>query len=234
MEDSYIKIYKKMLDWQWFYEPNTLFVFIVLLLEANYKDSKVGMQEVKRGQCLTSIKRLQELTKLSPKKIRIALDHLQKGQTIGKQTTSQYSIITIKNYDMYQGDGKQRASKGQHNNNINILSSNKLESNILINKYIVEILDYLNQRANKNFKSTTNKTQTLINARINEGFTLEDFKTVIDKKCIEWMNTEMEKYLRPETLFGTKFEGYLNQTIKPTTKNIAINEKDIEDFFNYR
>lgn len=77
-----------------------------------------------------------------------------------------------------------------------------------------EIIDYLNLKANTNYKYTTSKTQTLIKARYNEGFIIDDFKRVIDNKVSEWKNTEMEKYLRPETLFGTKFESYLNQKEK--------------------
>lgn len=84
-----------------------------------------------------------------------------------------------------------------------------------------EICDYLNEKVGSNYKYTSNKTRNLIKARFNEGFTLEHFKIVIDKKVIEWKNSEMEKYLRPETLFGTKFESYLNQNVKVTTKNIA-------------
>ena len=77
-----------------------------------------------------------------------------------------------------------------------------------------EIIDYLNLKANTNYKYTTSKTQTLIKARYNEGFIIDDFKRVIDNKVSEWKDTEMEKYLRPETLFGTKFESYLNQKEK--------------------
>ena len=86
-----------------------------------------------------------------------------------------------------------------------------VNENVNVNdiKYIV---DYLNQKANTKYKSTTNKTKTLINARFNEGFTKEDFIKVIDNKTKEWLNDEkMCKFLRPETLFGTKFESYLNQ-----------------------
>ncbi len=72
------------------------------------------------------------------------------------------------------------------------------------------IIGYLNEKLGTNYKHTTAKTQTAIRARLAEGFTVDDFKTVIDKKCAEWVGTEYEKYLRPETLFGTKFEGYLN------------------------
>jgi len=75
------------------------------------------------------------------------------------------------------------------------------------------IVDYLNQKANTNYKHTSSKTQDLIKARINEKFTVEDFYTVIDKKVAEWMGTEWQKFLRPETLFSNKFEGYLNQKV---------------------
>lgn len=82
-----------------------------------------------------------------------------------------------------------------------------------------EIIQHLNMRAGTKYKSNTTKTKQLINARLNEGFTLEDFKTVIDKKSVEWCGTEFEKFLRPNTLFGTKFESYLNQNVvKPKSK----------------
>lgn len=85
--------------------------------------------------------------------------------------------------------------------------------NNTFNKYIVEIVNYLNDVAGKNFKHTTRKTQTLIKARLREGFTVDDFKRVIDNKTKEWKHDpKMSKYLRPETLFGTKFESYLNET----------------------
>lgn len=74
---------------------------------------------------------------------------------------------------------------------------------------------YLNQVADKRYKFV-DKTKKLLLARFKEGYTLEDFKQVIDIKTAEWKDSpEFSKYLRPETLFGTKFDGYLNQ--KPKT-----------------
>lgn len=106
--------------------------------------------------------------------------------------------------------GKVRLGKARLGKN-NILSS-KLDCTD-------EIIQYLNMRTGAKYKSNTAKTKQLINARLNEGFTLDDFKTVIDKKCVEWCGTEFEKFLRPNTLFGTKFESYLNQNVvKPKTK----------------
>ncbi len=84
-----------------------------------------------------------------------------------------------------------------------------------------EIIDILNEKTNTKYKYTTKTTQRLINARLNEKFTLNDFKTVIEKKVAEWKDDPiMCKYLRPETLFGTKFESYLNEkkADKPKSK----------------
>lgn len=75
-----------------------------------------------------------------------------------------------------------------------------------------EVVEYLNRVCGTHYHASTRKTKTLIHAREQEGFTLDDFKAVIDKKAQEWAgDPKMSRYLRPETLFGPKFEGYLNQ-----------------------
>lgn len=77
------------------------------------------------------------------------------------------------------------------------------------------IVGYLNEKAGTNYKHTTKNTQTHIRGRLSEGFTEEQFKIVIDKKVKDWgKDPKMSKYLRPETLFGPKFEGYLNENPK--------------------
>lgn len=94
-----------------------------------------------------------------------------------------------------------------------------------------EIIDYLNLKIDAHYKSTTQKTRDSIKARFNEGFTLEDFKTVIDKMTMEWKDSnKMKVYLRPETLFGTKFESYLNRPMKPLTTNDLAKIIDWSDF----
>lgn len=119
----------------------------------------------------------------------------------------------------------QETNKSVNNNNT---TNNNTNNN---NIYIVEqVINYLNEKNESNYKSTTRTTKDKIKARLNEGFTLDDFKIVIDKKVSEWKNTEMEKYLRPETLFGTKFESYLNQrTIAKKTSRDRLRE--IEEKF---
>lgn len=105
--------------------------------------------------------------------------------------------------------GKDRLGKDS-----NIYSSSNDEPHIDL-KTFKEIISYLNEKAGTKYRASGSKTQRLIKARFNDGFNDEDFKKVINIKVAEWSGTDMAKYLRPETLFGTKFESYLNQEVKP-------------------
>ncbi len=116
--DGYILIHRKIIEWQWYKDENTMRLFIDLLLDANYEDSKVGFEIIKRGQCLTSLKRMHERTGLTYQQIRTSLDKLQKSEEINKQTTNRYSIITINNYNDYQEPNKRVTNKQQTSNNI--------------------------------------------------------------------------------------------------------------------
>ncbi len=82
-------------------------------------------------------------------------------------------------------------------------------------KIYVAVIDYLNKKTEKKFKATKGNIKW-IEARLNEGHTFEDFKKVIDIKTSQWKNDKVNnKYLRPETLFGNKFDGYLNEEVTP-------------------
>lgn len=98
-------------------------------------------------------------------------------------------------------------------------------------EFVISVINYLNEKADKNYKSTTQKTKSLINARIKEGFTLDDFKKVIDTKTQQWkLSADMNRYLRPETLFGNKFESYLQEkNIDNRASNNASNRFADED-----
>ncbi|TXR62118.1 replication protein [Bacillus sp. AY18-3] len=99
----------------------------------------------------------------------------------------------------------------------------ELERDKDINKHIVEIVTYLNDTCSTSYRTSTKKTKSLIKARFNQGFTIEDFKKVIDIKASHWLtDEEYNQYLRPSTLFGTKFEEYLNQQLKKgADKNVG-------------
>ena len=117
----------------------------------------------------------------------------------------------------------------KENNTINNTFNNKINSSTEAEPHpkielVKEIIKYLNEKTNKNYTHKSKITQRLIKARTEEGFTLEDFKTVIDNKAKDWDNPKMEKYLRPQTLFSTKFEGYLNEGANNgSNKNLTTN-----------
>ena len=91
------------------------------------------------------------------------------------------------------------------------------------------IIDYLNKRAGKKWSVKTKKTVQLIHKLLDNGFTVEDFEKVIDFKCKQWLNNEeMNKYLRPETLFGGKFERYLNEAPARVNRNVSSGQSFTE------
>lgn len=123
--------------------------------------------------------------------------------------------VSKRNDGVYQNDTtntRDYTENTTETTNNNILSGNPTSPSIPYK----EIIDYLNEKAGKQFKHNTGKSKRCIEARWNEDFRLDDFKKVIDIKTSEWLGTSQEKYLRPETLFGTKFEGYLNQQPQPS------------------
>ena len=79
------------------------------------------------------------------------------------------------------------------------------------NKIVQNVVTHLNVAAGTRYRYQTESTKRVITARLSDGYTEKDLLTVIDKKTEEWKGTDMEKFLRPQTLFGGKFENYLNQ-----------------------
>ena len=144
------------------------------------------------------------------------------------------NVITIPNWEKHQNIDKLETLKEQtrlrvakhrekqkqlieNNNekcNVTVTLCNALEEDKEEDKnknIIKDIVEYLNLKTNSSYRYSSDKTRRVINARLNEGFTLDDFKKVIDIKTTQWLGDQkMEQYLRPETLFGTKFESYLN------------------------
>lgn len=128
----------------------------------------------------------------------------------GKFSHTEYKIIPFpKSSDTVSSDTESPYTVNQDTKSNSNIKSNSIKNN---NNIYSPVIDYLNKKCGTSYKSTTKKTQTLIRARQVEGFELEDFKKVIDNKAASWLNDpKMCKFLRPETLFGNKFEGYLNE-----------------------
>lgn len=170
-----------------------------------------------------SLQYLADWTNSTKQGVLKALSSLFEKELIEKQDVLFNGVKFVKYRSTeFNGGIKQSLTGGvKHSLTNNIVSDN-----------IVNIIEYLNENAGTNYKSKSVKTQTLIKARLNEGFTVEDFKNVIDNKVREWKRTEWEKYLRPETLFGTKFESYLNQKlVKKIESEREYAKEDIKGLF---
>ena len=174
---------------------------------------------------------------LTTQKVRTILKKLEKEGYIefltsgskGKESTLKITIkqqlfnnnVTNKSEQLQQVESDKQQ---QSNNNVTTLSKKKENNN---NIYSL-VIDHLNKKASANYRASTKNTQSFINARVKEGYTIEDFKKVIDSKSREWLGTDFEKYLRPATLFGTKFENYLNEANKKTPTAIGAENKNIK------
>lgn len=114
--------------------------------------------------------------------------------------------------------------------------NNTYLNNTINNTIYSLVIDKLNILANKSYKSSSKKTQQLIKARVNEGYALEDFYKVIENKVCTWKDDpKMDQYLRPATLFGTKFESYLNEKLKNPNKGESYGKyKEYEQHLDRR
>lgn len=140
----------------------------------------------------------------------------QNEDLLASKTTSKTEANTVAN-GKANGVAKSKSnSKSNSKEDISNDISKKKGSDL---SEITEIVDYLNEKANTSFRPSAEYAKTHIRARLREGFTIDDFKTVIDGRVKAWANNpKMSEYLRPQTLFGTKFESYLNASkAKPKT-----------------
>lgn len=164
-DKGWICVYRKFLDWEWYDYPTVKIIFLHCLLSANHKNMKWRDIVIKRGQFVTSYEKLAATNGITVQQVRTALEKLQSTNEITYQSTSQYSIITVKNYNLYQDNNKAktRASNnqigGQNNNQITTNNNdNKREiinnlSLLKISRDEREILKKYLKRNNPNIKN---------------------------------------------------------------------------------
>lgn len=230
---GWIKLYRSLLDdpiWQCS-NSNQGKILITMLLLANHEPKQWEWNNIKfqvqPGQFITS---LRQLANKSGKGISVAMvrKSLMKFKKMNFSTykgTKTGTLITIVNWGKYQDIAENGTNIGtkqeQSRNTRGATNKNDKNDKNVRNKYIYspaelnEIISYLNLKTDKHFKTNSEKTKSLVNARFKEGYRVDDFKKVIDIKCSQWLNDEkMYRYLQPSTLFSTKFENYLNEKTK--------------------
>jgi uncharacterized phage protein (TIGR02220 family) len=210
--------------------PAQKILMIICIGKANHEPAEwswLGEKfAVERGQFITSIDKLKTAMgkHITIQNIRSALNNLEKYHFLTQIATKSGRLITVLNYSKYQlatnidtnkevTKTQQRGNKEVTPNNNNKKNNNDKNDN---NEIYNDVISYLNLRADRKYTVIPAHTK-FISARIKEGeYTLEDFQKVIDTKVAQWKDKPEDKYLRPETLFGNKFEGYLNEKVKNT------------------
>jgi len=239
---GWIKLHRSLLEWRWFSDAKMVQFYIYLLCKASHNSYFFKDIELLAGQLPFGYRAASMEIGLSIQEIRTCVKRLVSTQEITHEKHAYGSVITILNWDKYQSSNNEVTINQQLTNNQMALTKNvknvKNEKNILCREEVekqpkkhnpdkitqtVEIISFLNEKTNKNFRSNSKAVQKYIHARLNENYTVDDFKKVITTKARQWCGTSMEIYLRPQTLFAPeKFEGYLNE-------NKLASEKSIEE-----
>lgn len=195
---------------------NILGILNALAFRIRYNGNLNDKYEI--GQCVCGINELSRELGMSPQNVRTALKALEKLTVIQQATNNQGTRITMLDKRIFSISEKhnQQATNKQLTTNIHIHKQIQ-KKDILSGKpdfapLCLEILEVLNKTLGKNYRPVASNLKHIA-SRIKEGYGLEDFVKVVRSKQDEWSGTNMEIYLRPETLFGPKFDSYL-QTAK--------------------
>lgn len=208
-------------------------ILIVMLSLASHKFNEWDWNNrrftIQAGEFVTSLKSLAQLAGVSIRNVRTAIDRFENLEFLTNQSTNRGRLIKIINWGTYQqGDYKAdkpndkpltspRQAPDKLLTTINNDKNVKNDKNVIKEKDIYcRVVQYLNQKTGKKFSDKSKTTRSFIKARINDGFNEQEFYVVIDNKCSKWLSDpKMMEFLRPQTLFGTKFESYLQDTPHP-------------------
>ncbi len=138
MSSGWVKLHRKITEWEWYSDVNTTRVFLHLLVVANHKDKKWRGIDIKRGQRLTSISALSKETSLTIKNIRTAIKRLKSTNEVASYSTAQHTIFTMVNYDLYQEEANETANQGQTEGKQGATNKNVKNEKNVKNKDFVE------------------------------------------------------------------------------------------------
>lgn len=229
------QIDRSIFNWEWWDDHVVVIVWLYLIGHANWKPNRWHGYEIPRGSLVTSIRSLAKNCNLSSRQVRTALEKLEATHNLTRKTTHQFSIITVEKYDNYQlspagsdtqndTQFRQRATTLEYQR---IPDKNKREKDKPSSPSLArDVISYLNERTGQNFKTDGTENVRLVSGLIQAGYSTDDIKKVIDRKCDEWLEVEHMRYaLRPRTLFKrSNFEDYLNAP--ETAKEYEARTKD--------
>jgi predicted peptidase len=181
VNDSWIKLHRKFLEWEWFETPEMVKLFIYILLKVNFRGKKWKGISVKRGQLITGRKQLSNDLNMSEQKIRTCMNKLKSTNEITIKTTNKYSVITVTNYDSYNvlNDSKQPTNNQQpnqqttnkqptNNQQLTTTKNNKKEKNVKNKNEFDLIFDEFSKMRVKIRKPLTDKARELILGKLDK------------------------------------------------------------------
>ena len=196
--NGFIKLHRKMLDWGWYSDPATKDVFLHLLLTANFRPNTYMGYELLPGQTIIGRKKLATELGLSEKQVRTALDKLEKTGEISRRRTNKFTLVTVENWTIYQGDedcdgqqtasegptnGQQTASEGPHlKNDKNAKNANKEKKDIYIGvpeELREAVMEFAHMRKKKKAPISSERTVTRLLNRLDELATTTEEKIAI-------------------------------------------------------
>lgn len=198
MNEVWIKLHNKILNWEWYQDYKTKALFIHCLLKANWQDGKYMGINIPRGSFITGRKKLSQELGMSEQEVRTSLKKLEKSQNITIKTTNKYSVISIENYNVYQWNNQQITTEqplSKNKNNINNIYVKKIEQNLgrtlapleieLIESWVKELDDF--RKIDYAIK------ETITNGVRNLKYTNAILENIKDKRYEELISYEKEE-----------------------------------------
>ena len=195
---DYVKISRKILEWEWYTDINTKVLFLHILLKANWKDGRFQGIEVPRGSLVTSYQSLADETGLTIRNVRTAIKHLKKTGEVTVNRHAKFSVITVKNYNQYQTSDKQvtvnrqgsdsqvttiEEGKKERKEKYNKSPKGDYESGTPENSIYATIRELYNSVCGSypRLVKMSEARKKAINARMKTGYTLDDFRILFEK-----------------------------------------------------
>lgn len=154
--EGWVKLFRKLIEWEWYKDKNVKILFLHLLLTANYEDKEWKGEIIKKGQLVTSRDKLSKELGLSDQELRTALKKLKSTGEISIKSTNKYTIITIENWDKFQE--KKQVDEQPTNNQQNNQQTTNNSANELTNKKDDESIGNSDVEENKEKKVTSKTT----------------------------------------------------------------------------
>ena len=211
MNNGWVKLHRKFLEWEWYDDINTKVLFLHCLLKANHKDKKWRGNLIKRGSFISSLSNLAEETGLSIQNVRTSFDKLESTGEVNKQSTTVNTCVTIVNYDDYQSANTE-VTDDQQTTNKRLTTTKNEKKDKNDKKDYVQFVDLWNDVNDCNLRITDSKREQ-IRARLRK-YSEEELKTSIrNRSKDDWINGEGKKYKTNWDSFwrnDEKPERYLN------------------------